>query len=71
MAGLRSHLGPFFLLPILLAWSLPSIAQSNTKRLILKDGSYQVATKWQLTGDRVRFTRIDEAEFHRLAGQRL
>ncbi|SRR6266700_466199 len=30
-------------------------AQQSTKRLIMKDGSYQVATKWEVAGNRLRY----------------
>ncbi len=54
------------LLAILLAITPQSSAQDHAKRLILKDGSYQLGTKYEVTGDRVRYLSAERDEWEEL-----
>jgi hypothetical protein len=49
-----------------LALALHSSAQDLARRLILKDGSYQLVTKYEVKGDRVRYKSAERDEWEEL-----
>lgn len=54
-----------FFLVFALPVCLPSAvsAQNTTRRIILKDGSYQVVTKYEIQGDRVHYFSAERNEW--------
>jgi hypothetical protein len=51
---------------VALAVFVPSSAQQLAKRLILKDGTFQLATQWEVKGDRVRYLSAERNEWEEL-----
>lgn len=54
------------LLLLLLMASFPAQAQTANQRLILKDGTYQVVTQYQIVGSRVRYLSAERGQWEEL-----
>src|SRR5579872_7627750 len=63
---MRPH--PYISLTLFALLSLPLAAQDKApvRRLILKDGSYQLVTKYEVKGNRVRYLSAERNEWEEL-----
>jgi len=57
---------PFLVTLALMLSCVPAGAQQNPKRLIMKDGSYQAATRWEITGERVRYYSAERYDWEEI-----
>jgi hypothetical protein len=66
MFGTKFRTRIFLLGAAAIFFVLPASAQQTAKRLILKDGSYQLVAKYEVKGDRVRYLSAERNEWEEM-----
>src|SRR3974390_3709229 len=66
MRGLNRSFRFLLLLSLALGICVCAPAQELSKRLILKDGSYQSVSKYEVKGDRVRYLSAERGEWEEI-----
>src|SRR4030081_3307455 len=62
----RTRWPGLLLVSVLFVLAIPASAQQLAKRLVPKDGSYQLATKWEVKGEPVRYLNAERDEWEEL-----
>src|SRR5579864_5634965 len=56
-------MNPAKVILVVMVLAMFAIAQQPAKRLIMKNGDYQVTSKWEKKGDRLRYFSVERNEW--------